>query len=147
MSPAKKVAAKKTPATSEGKKRLKKVAKRPTFEQAFAELETVVEALESSQMGLSESLELYQKGVGCLKVCYGALEAAERKIELLTGVDEEGRAETEDFDDDDLDLTEKATGRSVRRGAKPGRKSGAEAGEGDEDSSVTEAVDDEGRLF
>ena len=77
----------------------------------------MVDSLESSQLGLSESLALYQKGVGCLKVCHQELEKAERKIELLTGVGDDGEPETEDFDDQELDLEAKASRRSERRGA------------------------------
>ena len=95
----------------------KKALKKLSFEEAYAELEQVVHSLESSQLGLSESLALYQKGVGCLKVCHQALEKAERKIELLTGVGDDGEPETEDFDDQELDLEAKASRRSERRGA------------------------------
>ena len=95
----------------------KKAVKKLSFEEAYAELEQVVHSLESSQLGLSESLALYQKGVGCLKVCHQALEKAERKIELLTGVGDDGEPETEDFDDQELDLEAKASRRSERRGA------------------------------
>ena len=102
----------------------KKAVKKLSFEEAYAELEQVVDSLESSQLGLSESLALYQKGVGCLKVCHQALERAERKIELLTGVGDDGEPETEDFDDQELDLEAKASRRSARRGA---TKSASEA--------------------
>ncbi|MEC8591990.1 MAG: exodeoxyribonuclease VII small subunit [Planctomycetota bacterium] len=102
----------------------KKAVKKLSFEEAYAELEQVVHSLESSQLGLSESLALYQKGVGCLKVCHQALERAERKIELLTGVGDDGEPETEDFDDQELDLEAKASRRSARRGA---TKSASEA--------------------
>ena len=94
-----------------------KTVKKLTFEEAYAQLEDVVNSLESSQLGLTESLTLYQKGVGCLKVCHQALEQAERKIELLTGVGSSGEAETESFDDEEVNLEEKAGRRSARRGA------------------------------
>ena len=108
---------KKKIAATQKKMGTKKAVKKLSFEEAYAELEQVVHSLESSQLGLSESLALYQKGVGCLKVCHQALEKAERKIELLTGVGDDGEPETEDFDDQELDLEAKASRRSERRGA------------------------------
>ncbi|MEC8510439.1 MAG: exodeoxyribonuclease VII small subunit [Planctomycetota bacterium] len=108
---------KKKIAATQKKTGTKKAVKKLSFEEAYAELEQVVHSLESSQLGLSESLALYQKGVGCLKVCHQALERAERKIELLTGVGDDGEPETEDFDDQELDLEAKASRRSERRGA------------------------------
>ena len=108
---------KKKIAATQKKTGTKKAVKKLSFEEAYAELEQVVHSLESSQLGLSESLTLYQKGVGCLKVCHQALEKAERKIELLTGVGDDGEPETEDFDDQELDLEAKASRRSERRGA------------------------------
>ena len=75
---------KKKIAATQKKTVAKKAVKKLSFEEAYAELEQVVHSLESSQLGLSESLALYQKGVGCLKVCHQALEKAERKIELLS---------------------------------------------------------------
>ena len=108
---------KKKIAATQKKTGTKKAVKKLSFEEAYAELEQVVHSLESSQLGLSESLALYQKGVGCLKVCHQALERAERKIELLTGVGDDGEPETEDFDDQELDLEAKASLRSERRGA------------------------------
>ena len=108
---------KKKIAATQKKTGTKKAVKKLSFEEAYAELEQVVHSLESSQLGLSESLSLYQKGVGCLKVCHQALERAERKIELLTGVGDDGEPETEDFDDQELDLEAKASRRSERRGA------------------------------
>ncbi|MEC7978084.1 MAG: exodeoxyribonuclease VII small subunit [Planctomycetota bacterium] len=115
---------KKKIAATQKKTGTKKAVKKLSFEEAYAELEQVVDSLESSQLGLSESLALYQKGVGCLKVCHQALERAERKIELLTGVGDDGEPETGDFDDQELDLEAKASRRSARRGA---TKSASEA--------------------
>ena len=87
----------------------------PTFEQALERLEKIVHQLEMGRLGLSESLECYEQGVKHLKLCYRALEAAERRIELLTGFDADGNPITEEFDDADLSLDEKAAARSRRR--------------------------------
>ena len=92
----------------------KKQQEKLTFEQALEGLEQVVSQLENGQLGLSESLECYQQGVGLLKHCH---ESAERKIELLTGVDAEGNAVTEPFADEETTLEEKQATRSTRRSA------------------------------
>jgi|TARA_B100000700_G_scaffold117610_1_gene132253 exodeoxyribonuclease VII small subunit len=88
-----------------------------TFEQALESLEEVVAQLETGQLGLSESLECYQQGVGLLKHCHEALSGAERKIELLTGIDSEGKAITEPFEDEETTLEQKQNSRSSRRSA------------------------------
>jgi exodeoxyribonuclease VII small subunit len=62
-----------------------------SFEEALAELEVIVRALEDGQVGLEDSLASYEKGVGLLKRCYGQLRQAEQRIQLLAGVDEEGK--------------------------------------------------------
>jgi exodeoxyribonuclease VII small subunit len=65
-----------------------------------------VHALEEGHLGLAESLARYEQGVKHLKHCYQILEAAERKIELLTGVAENGSALTAPFDESDESLSE-----------------------------------------
>src|SRR5687768_18061880 len=72
----------------------------PCFEDALAELEIIVHQLEEGQLGLSEALTRYEQGVKHLKQCYQVLQEAERKIELLTGVREDGTPLTESFEDD-----------------------------------------------
>ena len=62
----------------------------PSFEEALAELDAIVHDLEEGQTGLAEALARYEQGVGLLKRCYGLLERAERRIELLTGIDAQG---------------------------------------------------------
>ena len=70
----------------------------PSFEVSLERLETIVKQLEDEQLGLTQSLEKYEEGVRLLKSCYASLRDAERKIQLLTGVDEEGNAALEDFE-------------------------------------------------
>ena len=62
-----------------------------SFEQALARLEQAVGRLEDGQLGLDESLAQYEQGIKYLKQCYRQLESAQRKIELLAGIDQEGR--------------------------------------------------------
>jgi exodeoxyribonuclease VII small subunit len=59
-----------------------------TFEQALMELERMVRELEEGRLGLEESLARYEQGVGLVRQCYARLRAAEQKILLLSGNDE-----------------------------------------------------------
>lgn len=76
-----------------------KSAKDKTFEQALTELENIVQRLEDGDLGLDEALQHYEEGVGLLKHCQQLLQTAEKKIEVLTGVDAEGRPITQPFAD------------------------------------------------
>ena len=67
----------------------------PTFEQALEQLEAIVHALEEGRLGLDESLAQYETGVKLLRRCHGLLARAERRIELLGGIDDAGRGLTE----------------------------------------------------
>lgn len=89
--------------------------KEVSFEEALTLLEQIVRQLEEGQLGLSESLARYEEGVRCLKRCHQALEAAERRVVLLTAVDNEGVASTEPFDEEAMSLDEKKQARTRRR--------------------------------
>lgn len=69
-----------------------------SFEQSLNDLQEIVQALELGDLSLDDSLEQFETGVGLLRRCYQTLEAAEQKIELLTGIDKEGDPLTEPFD-------------------------------------------------
>jgi exodeoxyribonuclease VII small subunit len=56
-----------------------------TYEEAYAELETVVSALESSEQSLEEALALFERGQGLTKHCAELLDKAELKIRKLSG--------------------------------------------------------------
>jgi exodeoxyribonuclease VII small subunit len=71
-----------------------------SFEQALTVLEQIVRDLEEGRLGLTESLARYEEGVKLLRQCHGLLEQAERRIELLTGLDAAGNPVTEPFDDE-----------------------------------------------
>lgn len=85
------------------------------FEHSLAELETIVHALEDGELSLAESLARYEQGVKHLKHCYQLLEQAERKIELLTGVAEDGTPLTRPFDAEATSLEESAGKRPARK--------------------------------
>jgi exodeoxyribonuclease VII small subunit len=56
-----------------------------TYEEAYAELETVVSALESGEQSLEEALALFERGQGLTKHCAELLDKAELKIQKLSG--------------------------------------------------------------
>lgn len=63
-----------------------KPAKPPaTFEDALAELEGIVQAMESEPLALETALERYQRGVALLKSCQDTLARAEERIRMLDG--------------------------------------------------------------
>jgi exodeoxyribonuclease VII small subunit len=55
-----------------------------SYEQAFAELEAVVTALEQKEHSLEEALTLYSRGQALLGHCRRLLEEAELKVQRLT---------------------------------------------------------------
>lgn len=91
----------------------------PTFEQALQCLEQIVRELEEGRIGLAEAMQKYEQGVVLLRQCYSMLDSAEQRIELLTGVDADGRAITAEFEHTDS-ATQAAQDqpRSRRRSAK-----------------------------
>src|SRR5215210_2896175 len=87
-----------------------------SFEDSLKELEKIVAELESGKLGLSDALARYEEGVKHLKGCQQLLEMAERKIELLSGVDADGNAITEPFEETDNGSADaKGGGRAIRR--------------------------------
>jgi len=63
----------------------KKSSEDLTYEAAFAELESVVEALEIEQRPLDEAIALYERGQALSKHCADLLEKAELKVRQLSG--------------------------------------------------------------
>ncbi len=54
------------------------------FEQAQAELETLITRIEGGQVGLEESMVAYERGVALLKHCREILEKAEQTFTDLS---------------------------------------------------------------
>ena len=55
------------------------------LEDALNSLEQIVADLEDGKLSLEESLELFEKGVKLVRLCNSKLNAAEQRIESLTG--------------------------------------------------------------
>jgi exodeoxyribonuclease VII small subunit len=80
----------------------------PAFEAAIKRLGEIVQALERGDLPLEESLRLFEEGVQLSRVSQERLDAAEKRVEQLLAVDEQGRPRTEPFAtdaaaDDELD--------------------------------------------
>jgi exodeoxyribonuclease VII small subunit len=56
-----------------------------TYEEALAELESIVEVLESEQNPLEEAMKLFERGQELIKKCGASLESAQLKIQKLAG--------------------------------------------------------------
>jgi exodeoxyribonuclease VII small subunit len=58
-------------------------AEEPTFEQAQAELEQIVERLERGQAPLDEALALWERGEELYALCRAKLDRAQGRVEEL----------------------------------------------------------------
>lgn len=66
-----------------------------TFEEQIGELEEIVKKLERGDVSLDESLALFEQGVKLTKGCQKILDAAEKKVKILTS--EDGEIVEKDF--------------------------------------------------
>ncbi|MGI9326218.1 MAG: exodeoxyribonuclease VII small subunit [Pseudomonadales bacterium] len=66
------------------------------FEAALAELDTLVQEMETGELGLDASLAAFERGIALTRHCQQALKQAELKVQALT----------KDGDLEDLDLDE-----------------------------------------
>jgi len=55
-----------------------------SFEQALERLEAAVERLETGELDLDDALATFEEGVKLSRHCAATLQAAERKVELLS---------------------------------------------------------------
>ncbi|MFM8291208.1 MAG: exodeoxyribonuclease VII small subunit [Planctomycetia bacterium] len=62
-----------------------------TFESALEQLADLVARLESGSLGLSASIDAYERGVTILRRLHDELAAAEERVSVLVRIDEEGR--------------------------------------------------------
>ena len=67
--------------------------KLPDFEKALAELESLVEKLESGKNALDESLADFKRGVELTRQCQAALDAAQQTVEKLLDPQDQNTAE------------------------------------------------------
>jgi len=66
-------------------KKVEKTVDELTYEEALAELEEIVSALEGEQNQLEESIKLFERGQALAARCNELLEAAELKVKQVAG--------------------------------------------------------------
>jgi len=66
-------------------KKTKKAVEELSYEEALAELETIVSALEGEQGQLEEAIKLFERGQALAARCGVLLEAAELKVKQVVG--------------------------------------------------------------
>ena len=67
------------------------------FEEAYQELTTIIDQLESGSLTLDESMALFERGRKLALICEDQLDSAELKVSQLLG-DADGNAHTEEID-------------------------------------------------
>lgn len=54
-----------------------------SFEQALAELEKIVEDMESNALSLEQSIKVYERGAALAIICQKKLESAGQQVQIL----------------------------------------------------------------
>jgi exodeoxyribonuclease VII small subunit len=60
-----------------------KPQKPESFEQALAEIEGIVAAMEAGQLPLEQSLAAYKRGAELLQFCHSQLQDAQQQVKIL----------------------------------------------------------------
>ena len=87
--------------------RRKPPAKPVDLEKSLAELETIVEQLESGELPLEASLKEFERGVRLSRECQGALKDAEQRVQVLMGDELKDFATDDSGEADDAEEDEK----------------------------------------
>ena len=69
------------------------------LEKSLAQLEALVEELESGELPLEKAMKKFEDGIKLTRGCQSALKEAEQKVEIL--LQSAGGEELEDFEADD----------------------------------------------
>src|SRR5580658_4283368 len=72
-------------------------AEPPPFEASLKRLTEIVQTLEKGDLALEESLRLFEEGVQLSRASQQRLDAAEKRVDELLTINEDGRAVTEPF--------------------------------------------------
>ena len=107
------------------------------FESSLEELETIVRRLEQGGGPLEQALGDYAQAIVLLRACHSRLEHAERKIEILSGIDAHGNPVVREVDDEELSLEDKQESRGQRRAVPRAAR----------DEKKSRPADDHGSLF
>jgi exodeoxyribonuclease VII small subunit len=68
----------------------------PRFEDLVAQVEQALQQLDSGDLPLEDALKRYEEGVAALRLAFGILKKAEKKVQLLS--ERDGELATQDFD-------------------------------------------------
>lgn len=68
----------------------------PDFETSLAELQALVERMESGELSLEDSLTAFEQGIGLTRECQAALAQAEQKVQIL--LERDGELQEAPFD-------------------------------------------------
>ncbi|WP_287029866.1 exodeoxyribonuclease VII small subunit [Pseudomonas sp. UBA6310] len=68
------------------------------FEQSIADLQNLVERLESGELSLEDSLGAFEQGIRLTRDCQAALSQAEQKVQIL--LERDGETEEAPFEAD-----------------------------------------------
>ena len=74
------------------------------FEEAMGRLEEIVQNLESGDLALENSLEVFEEGMKLIKFCSKKLEEAEQKVTMLVK-ESDGKYSQQSFDMESKDET------------------------------------------
>ncbi len=58
--------------------------KTPTYETAIAELEAIINQMETGTLPLEQSIDVYKRGAELLKICQKSLKDAEQQVSILS---------------------------------------------------------------
>lgn len=94
-----------------------------SFEVSMQKLDAIVRRLEQGGNSLDAALQDYEEAIGLMKTCHKMLQTAERKVELLSGVDAEGNPISTQIVEQAETLNEKKDARSRKRTASPNSES------------------------
>lgn len=73
----------------------KKKIENLSFEESLSELDTIVQNLEQGELGLEESMALFERGLNLSQISQSKLQAAEQKVKIL--LEKNGQQSLSDF--------------------------------------------------
>lgn len=68
-----------------------------SFEEVVKDLNEITNKIESGEVSLDESLQLYEQAIKLIGICNKQLDKVEQKVKIITG-EENGNIIMEDFD-------------------------------------------------
>lgn len=73
--------------------------KAPAFEKSLAQLETIVQQMDSGELTLEQSLQSFEKGIKLIRQCQESLNSAQERVQEL--IETNGELQSVDFEGDD----------------------------------------------